>query len=189
MTPTPSPLSPIVNSHADTLNTSGGASGTWYIHTQTLAADTIRVNEYDPCTSSVVQAPVVASNHLKTSYIVTVNTVLEYGSSYSDDSEWRPQTLSYTALSGGASGGLGELGRLDTSVAGYYRRPAQTNTKGIIIDTTGVCTREGVAILDKRSGAYNGSVDTSTTLNGVIHNLVANTPRICAQFSVPLVDI
>ena len=192
--PTPAPISPIanpsippVNPGAESLTASGGNPQDWYVHTQTVDMMYLRHNQYNSATSSTISAPVAQSNYLEVAYTVTTSDEIWEDTTFSGEL-WQNQLLELnTAV--GVSGGFGVCGTVNTSAAGYVRRPARKNSAGEILDPTGHCTKTGTVTIDQMPGAYNPSFDTSAQLNSNMMQMVNALPPQCETFITSLVDL
>jgi len=193
---TPQPFSYDLNNYSPinpggaTLEASGNREGSyvadWFVHIQTLEIMFVRANRLDALVSSVVHTPETEYNFLDAHFTVKTNDLILKDASF-DGSLWLSQTLELE--SSHASGGFGPSGNIYTLSSGYYRREVEVDTKGNILDTTGVCVREGNISLDKHAGPYDINADTSGNVNNSIHTLVSVLPDVCSSFQPALVNM
>ena len=176
----------------DQLQASGGSSDVsttdWYTHSQLCDVMYVRKVQFDSTVSSPMSVPNIQYNYVDAHYTVqTVDEIWE-NANFSGESQLL-QTLEIINNIGNVSGGLGLSGVVNTSTAGYIRRPARKDAQGNYLDPTGVCTYQGNYTLDKTPGTYDNAYDTSSNLNANIAQLVGKWSVDCPTFLAGLVDL
>ena len=196
VSPQSSPNTAVIPGSENLTSSGNGASGVqdWYIHVQTVDVMYLRKNQYDSATSSTVGSPQGISNYLEVHYTVQTTDEIMQNAVFSSTTPstggelWENQTLELvTAV--GTSGGFGVCGVVNTSSAGYIRRPARTNAAGDFLDPVGHCTKSGNLIVDQMPGEYDQSFDTSAQVNSCLTQIVGELPQRCPNFIATLVDL
>jgi hypothetical protein len=167
------------------------ATGNWYVHLQTVDLMYVRRNVNDSTTSSVLTTPTATSNYLDVQATVQTQDEVYYNVAFSSigasGEAFQSQVLQLQ--SNHASGGFGLTGVVSTSSMGIIRRKAREDSRGNLLDPTGICTENVSLVLDQMPGAYDQSFDTSATVNGVLAQAMGQLSEPCPTFKATLVDL
>ena len=197
--PAPDPVavsSHDVNPNTPTLTASGGgASGTqdWWVHIQTVDIMYQRNNQYNSSVSNIYDSPTATSNWLDVNYTVQTQDEVYYDAQFSsaDSSSgelFQPHILQL-ATDTGLLGGFGESGVVNTSAMGIIRRPARKDAAGNVLDTTGICTKNGNIVADQMPGAYDAGFDTSAYVGSILAQIMGQMAQRCPSFKSTLVRL
>ena len=166
----------------------------WYVHSQVCEIMYVRNDHYttgNGCTRALngAPAPYVDWNFLDANIRVHTTDSILYGATFSACAQVVQRLV--LVPSGGASGGFGTQGTVDTSQVGTYLRPARKAANGNILDPTGICDSTYNATFDKAPGAYANDTgyDTSATRNASLYILLANMEQECPTFDANLVNL
>tara|TARA_R110000751_G_scaffold300792_3_gene412722 strand:- start:339 stop:923 length:585 start_codon:yes stop_codon:yes gene_type:complete len=190
-TPVSNPSSP-TNPNVG-MSVQASATGDWYVHLQTVDIMYVRRNQYNGDTSSTLSAPAVTSNWMDMNATVQTQDEIYYNVAFSSVGTSSGDLFQSHVLQlqgpSGISGGFGESGVVSTSAMGIIRRLARKDAAGSILDTTGICTENVSMIMDQMPGAYDSTLDTSSTTNGILAQAMGQLAQSCPTFKATLVDL
>jgi len=180
------------NPGGTTYNSSGNNDGSgltqdWYIHTQSVDAAYVRVNDYNYSVSTPTVVPAVTNSHIEFTYTVHTSDEIILNGNFNGDLVVLQKLELMTNAD--ASVGFGTQGVVNTSAVGYLRRAVLEDENGIITDPEGTCTKTNVINLDLTPGTFDESFDSSANITGVLGQLVGQLPSDCETFSIHLVDL
>ena len=155
-----------------------GASGTttdWRIHIQNVEVMYERKWAYDR-TDGTVDFTYIDAN-------VTMETAREHiFANYSGGEFYQMMNLDLIS-DDSASGGIGSSGVIRTQLAGMTRREVRG---GDVESRTRINTN---VVTGRQPGTYNGSFDTSATVNTNILDILIAAKESCPDFEINLVDL
>ena len=166
-------------------NNGSGVTQDWYVHTQSVDSQYLRVNNYDYSASTPFTSPSILNSNISFTFKVQTNDQIIYNGNFHGD-QVQLQTLEIITDS---ATGFGTKGAVNTSSMGLIRRAARKDANGNILDPTGVCITENTINLDYTPGVFDETYDTSGNMNGIMGQLVNSLATLCPTFSPTLVDL
>jgi hypothetical protein len=168
-------------------STDSNATADWWVFIQTVDIMYLRRNQYDSTTSSTVATPNATFNYLDVNMTVQTQASVYENANFSGD-YYQMQDLLLQSQ-GATAGGFGVCGAVNTVSAGYIRRVVRKDANGNVLDPTGTCTRTINTQVDNLPGAYNAAFDTSTSVNGMLSQILGHAQVECPNFIPSLVNL